>query len=386
MPEYIVVARAQSGVRFGKDDALVCRQIPTPVGRVDMVIKTRFAPMAGFSKPLPMGLMAEVRGIAPSLDEAVEQFSKAAQSLCPVLALAGNSPIEDMAPEIGYDFSPGITEREYFQQFLPEERFLLVERRRLSSDLLGRMLNALIHHPSSDRLHRAFAQYYQALRNWELGQETLALAHLWMGVEALTPIVLHRTLSGLGLDRASLASSWSVEARHLDSEVRRRLIFENDEESYKRARSTSDGFEHGFLNFVEINEHSAAVRLKVASHLRAAIIAQLGLDASDVKVLTSCPFNKPGHLHIAKYVRGMLIAPSEHLAADGQAHPFLEWRTTFQEVPSESPNEVNFTFKDHFTTRLAEGVSFKLRGIKIWGGQEGLLKRNQATPEPDPEV
>src|SRR5438093_13759844 len=114
MAEYFVVSRAQAGVRLGKHDPLILRQFPTPFGRADILIQTRLAPFAGASKPVPMGIMAEVRGIAPSLDEALPHFSRAVQSLLPVLAFVGNSPIEDMTPEIGYDVSASVSEREYF--------------------------------------------------------------------------------------------------------------------------------------------------------------------------------------------------------------------------------------------------------------------------------
>ena len=39
-------------------------------------------------------------------------------------------------------------------------------------------------HPEIRRLTRAVGQYALALDNWRLGKETLALAHLWMGMEA----------------------------------------------------------------------------------------------------------------------------------------------------------------------------------------------------------
>jgi len=90
------MSRAQSGVRLGKAGHAAIASGSNPDRPFDILFKTRLATSKGFSKPLPMGLMAEARGSAPSLDDALQHFSRAAQSLCPVLVFIGNCPIEDI--------------------------------------------------------------------------------------------------------------------------------------------------------------------------------------------------------------------------------------------------------------------------------------------------
>lgn len=369
MPEYIVVCRAQSGVRLGTEDPLYLHQYPTPIGRADFLFKTRRVSLAGFNKLVPMGLMVEIRGNAPSLHDALQEFSRTAQSLSAVWAFAGNSPIEDILPEIGYDVSPGIVEREYFQHFLPEAHFLIVERRRLSSEILILLLRAIHAHPEADRIRRAIGQYYQALRNWEPGQETLALAHLWMGMEALTPVTLRRLLSSDGLSRDALAARWQVDPKALEAEVRRREFMNNDADAYTKAKKASDGFEHGFLTFDEVFAHADAVRLKVAAYLRSAILNELSLDAADCASLVADRYEKPGHLLVTKYLRGLLIGPGPQLAAPGFDHPYIHWHTSFRELQSDSPDEVRFKMEETITPSIAEGIVFRPQRIEAWGGE-----------------
>ncbi|MGZ6109714.1 MAG: hypothetical protein ACXWMR_16615, partial [Gemmatimonadaceae bacterium] len=161
-----------------------------------------------------------------------------------------------MKPELAYDITPGLTERDFFQHFLPEDRLLLVNRRRLSSELIARVLTQLFNHPEVDRIRRTIGQYYQALRNWEPGQEVMALAHLWMGVETITPVALRRAFAAANSDRAGIASAWGIDIRQLDGEVRKRLILHGDADSYNKAKDASDGFEHGFLSFEEVHAYS----------------------------------------------------------------------------------------------------------------------------------
>jgi hypothetical protein len=376
MPEYLVVSRAQSGVRFPKDAPLILEQFPTELGRVDIIIQTRLAPLAGISKPVPMGLMAEVRGSAPSLDDAVQEFSRAVQSLCPVFSFIGNSTIEDMVPEIGYEVTPGVTDRDFFQQFLSEERLLIIERRRIPTDLTVRILDNFLHHAEAERIRRALAQYYQALRNWEPGQEVLAVAHLWMGVEALTPVVVRRFALEQKIDRAGMASLWQVDERQVEAEARRLLIMQGDSDAYSTARRASDGFEHGYLGFLELRKHADQVRLKVAEYLRQAIINELALDKSDAAALLAPPFNIPGHLGLAKYLRGKLIAPTEEIAAPDQAYPFLKWTTKFTEVGEPNDEDVKVKMEETITGVFAKGVRFQPRRVEVWGGQESTLKRD----------
>ena len=375
MPEYIVVSRAHSGARIGKDDAVIVRTFPSKHGPVDVLFATRLVKLPGFSKPVPMGLMSEVRGHAPTLDEAVQQFSITSQSLCPIFSLIGNTPIEDMVPEIGYDVTPGKEERDYFQHFLPEERILMVERRRIASDLVMRVLNKLFAQPDHERIRRSIAQYYQALRNWEPGQEILAIAHLWMGVEALTPVVLRRELARRSIDRTQLAEDWSIEQKVLDAEVRRRLILDGDSDSYAAGKKASDGFEHGFLEFSELQEHSRGARLTIAGHLRRTLISVLELDTDDAMTLQSAPYGQPGHLGVAKYLRGSLSSKSDQLAHPDQLHPFLKWRTTLKEEASDNSDEIKVKIEETITGVFADGVSFRPTTIEVWGGQGTTIMR-----------
>ena len=219
MPEYKVISRAQSGVRFGKDDEVVLENFPSSYGPVNIVVRTRLK-RTETGKLLPMGLLAEVQGHATSLLDSAQNFAHAVQSICPAFAFIGNAPIEDMYPEIAYEVAEGILKRDYFQLFHPEESELYIDRRRISAQVAVRFLHTLVSHPESERIRRALGQYYQALRNWEPGQEALAVSHLWMGVEALSPVVLRRTMQTTGSTRDDLASTWGVEVRKIDSEVR----------------------------------------------------------------------------------------------------------------------------------------------------------------------
>jgi hypothetical protein len=135
---YVVIARSSSGAYFAPGEPLVFNGVTTEHGPVRLQYLTRRAPLAGFTKPVPRGLFAEIRESAPSLDAAINTLVNAANLLCPIIALTCNAPIEDLQPEIAFDATPGSVQRPYFQQFLLDERlelaktdcFIMAHRRR----------------------------------------------------------------------------------------------------------------------------------------------------------------------------------------------------------------------------------------------------------------
>jgi hypothetical protein len=98
-----------------------------------------------------------------------------------------------------------------------------------------------------ERLMRSMAQYQLALDNWTMASSILAVAHLWMAVEALTKVRARAELKSRGLaNEADLAKSLGVDIKQLDSTIRRQFIFDDDGDCYSKTLAASDGFEHGF--------------------------------------------------------------------------------------------------------------------------------------------
>jgi len=237
---YTVVARAVSGCYFTPSGYCLIRRFPSACGPLDIVFRTRRAPANGFSAPVPRGLWAEITGEAPDLNTAIEVFTGSAQALHPILVLSANAPSEDLLPEIAFNSGPRQREREYFQQFLPEERMLPFRRRTMPTDVVKAILQALGTHSDNERFHRAIVQYYQALQNWGPGQEIMALAHIYMGMEALTPVVLRGEMQKRERSKEEIASSWNVDVKQLDSEVRCRILFAGDVAMYRVVKKASE--------------------------------------------------------------------------------------------------------------------------------------------------
>ncbi len=386
MPDFLVVGRAASALYFPIDVHFLVRDFPSPFGRVDVLFQTRRTAVTGMEQPLPRGLWVEVRGHAPSLTDALTAFPQIAQNLTVVLTITANAPTEDIVPELGIDVTDGVTERAFFQQFLFDEPLLPFIRPVFPVKQAKTVLGLLANHAEMDRLHRAMAQYDAALRYWFLGGEIMALGHLYMGMEVMTPVAIRRLLAeGPITTRDDIAAIWGVEAKRLDSEARRRLLFEGDDITYASAKKASDGFEHGFLPFQSIREHAIATKNATARYLRKSILNYLGLEPQELDTLLSPPFAEIPILRVDKYIFGTLTSTASNPAAPDQMYPILQWKSTATGLSIGPDGASIITFEETITPKLAEGTTFTPARFEVWGGP-GVKSSSEIVNTPPTET
>jgi hypothetical protein len=172
-----------------------------------------------------------------------------------------------------------------------------------------------------------------------------------------------------GVSRAALIDAWKIEPKQLDSEVRLRLLFDGDEDTYSKVKRASDGFEHGFLNFHDIRTTALALRESAAGYLRRALLRLSGIPASTVSQLVSHPYTKPFQLEYTKYLWGTLKGKTDQLAAPDQEFPIVTWRSKPSQRPNTKGPDPEIIFEESFTPQLAPRVQFQLRRLEVWGAQ-----------------
>ncbi len=397
MTDYVVVLGADADARFIPDDPPPqLLQVPTPVGPVDVTFRTRFAD-EGYESPVPREMWIDVRGAAEAgLPEVISAYGNAASAVLPAIAVATNAWIGDLYPKIAYAAGPPSGARPFFQAFNREEAHTVPRPGRwVDAEATVNLVASSASHPKTGRLHRAMSQYALALGHWRFGHETLAVAHLFMASEALTPLFVNDELGRLGLDREGLADAWGVESRHLDSEARKRLIFRMDESTFADAKKASDGFEHSFLDLAEVRTLSADVRDTAARYLREAILAQSGLDEPYRSRLLASPFDVPLRSHLTKYLWGEFVGDAVDLALPEFEYPHFEWTSRLKAF-SRDGKIMTFTPEETPTARFSAGVqlaNFRFEGwtadgVKIISTQTDPLEITRAdgsieTVDPD---
>lgn len=363
---FTVVMRGPASIVFWEKENLRIANVPTAIGAVDVTYATRWLDR-GENVRVPGHLWIEIVGGGEVLENVLVPYANAGLAALPMLSLASNASIPEPDIELGFDSSAGVAEREYFQSYLPPEREVLHVGRHVNIPAIAAVLQALTSSTESERLLRAANQYRLALESWKLGRESLSLAHLWMALEALTKAKIRKECAAAGLDsQEELAVRLGVDLRQLDPMIRK-LLLQNDDECYRKAKAASDGFEHGFLGYDKMRGYAKDVRHRMATHVRSAIL-RLG-DVPDLvlDLLLSDPFDKPlGHWPLAKYMRGRLVGDSPVLAQDGNQYPFLRWNPTVNSCAPDTVGKLNIQFSESFTAELADGISFQPQSVEVW--------------------
>jgi hypothetical protein len=376
---YLVVLRGQSAARFPQDQQIVVENFPSGDRRVDVLFRTRYAD-EGFDALVPREFVAEVRVTAPSIVEAVEVAANAANVLKSAIAFTANAWVDDLDVHLAYDMTPGYREREFFESFLPDERGIPRPGRRADGAATIAFINALNSHPEGERLRRAMVQYGLALSQLRPGREILALTHLYMGMEALTPVALRSTLSAKGVGEEALADSYGIDVENdvcgrwryqLAAEIRKRILFQDDQACYQSAKKASDGLEHGFLAFPDIWTRASESYERTAGYLRTAIIGLAGVPDGDRRRLLDPPYDRAFEIvPLTRYLRGHLIGDADQLAQEGQLYPFINWKSSVKSVKRIPSGEYQIEVDDRFTPMLGKGVQFRPMSHEVWGPQQ----------------
>lgn len=359
--------RGPSAVVFWQNENLTMDLKESPLGPLTVTYATRWLKKDD-EVVVPGQLWVEIKGTGNSLEDVLTAYANAALIPIPLLALATNSAAEDLEIELGFETTPDVVEREYFQSYIPPESGIVHLGRHINIASTVDLMNAVNNNLYKERLMRAANQYLLALSSWKLGKESMSLAHLWMALEALTKAVIRSECAKSDCKTESdLAELLGVELKQLDATIRKKFILKNDEECYKKAKDASDGLEHGFLGYDTIRDYAKDVRHRMAGHIRTTIIELSGASEQVIAKLMADPFDKPmGRWPIAKYLRGQLLGESENLALKGNAYPFMRWNPIIKSCEPSKDGKLNFQFTENMTAELGDGISFRPQSLEAW--------------------
>jgi hypothetical protein len=188
-----------------------------------------------------------------------------------------------------------------------------------------------------------------------------------MALEAITKTKLRAICESRKVTETELARSLQINRNQLDAIIRKDFLLRGDEGCYKKGKEASDGFEHGFLGYDKMREHSKEIRHRMANYLRPALLELCGLDADTINVLTADPYDKPiGYWPVVKYLRGKLLGEGDELAAQGNAYPFMRWTPTIKSTTLEESGKFRIGLSETLTAKLAKGIKFQPRSYEAW--------------------
>ena len=374
--------------------------IKSEYGEYKLLIQQRADPLADIDTLVPRELLLEVGGPAPSLEAAVEVAASTASEFVRQLAFAANAWQGHFDVHIAFETTEGEHTRGFFQNWVVDEVGLPRSAREVDPDLMMLVLVAIAKLGERDRrrILRAAVHYSDALENWKPGSEIYALSHLYIAVEALTPLVIRREISRRGLkDRDALeralngppADSWKLRLARkiyrwaggyvvnpLEYWARRDVIFRGDKETYTSAQRASNWLEHGAKTHVEIHQLASSSMEKTAKYVREMMFDLLNLDEEVKAKLSGSMYAAPfGSIRAQRQLFGELASDAREVAADGQLYPYVVWRASLRSYARGSDGEDQMSVQFNLRPVLADKVTLTVKDIVV-GGPKPIVPRD----------
>lgn len=346
----VVILCSEALFRIPSERGIRLAPMRSPHGNYELTFLQRTEQVPLIRSPIPRQPWIQVKGPAPSIEVAINLAAGSASDYVRRLAFGANAWQGLISVHLAYDSTAGSRERQFFQNWVVDERGLPRVAREVDPDLMYRLLHAieLLPEREKSRFVRSIVQYTDALQYWKPGSELYALSHLYMGVEAITPAVIEREVARRGLttskqlehalngppaDSAALRLATYLYRRaggrvpsRLVPWARRELIFRGDRKIYRAAQRASNQLEHGSAHHAEVHKSAVQAVEETARYLRTAMLDLLQLDEDDRAQLISGAYRTPlGSGGFGRQLHGVLKSDDEQLAQDGQLHPHVQW-------------------------------------------------------------
>ncbi|MDP9443749.1 MAG: hypothetical protein M3P83_05125 [Actinomycetota bacterium] len=374
-----VVLLARGGVQLLPEQRLELRGWPAESGVSDVVLLSRFQDV-GLAEPLPHELVLEVHCGARDAPEAVDRAAAIGGELAPLLAFAVNAHVAVPVPHLAYEEEQGLNRRRFWQGYVELESGLPHVGRRLDERLLFPFLEAVLTASETPRLARAVGQYAVALSHWTMPARPLALAHLYIALEALSPAVERVERQRLGLpDERAHAEHRGVDLGHQDwknrllGKVRGDVLCQGDWDTYDLARKASNGFEHASMDHPSFRTIANQVSRDLMGYVRRGVLGLLDL-ADDVRdeMAGKVPLDiSPLQFAVEGELTGAVQDP-DRLGYGSEPYPYADWRVTLDDHHRTPDGRSRMTPRMHLTSRIAEGVQMTWRGHALGAGLTDL--------------
>jgi hypothetical protein len=366
-PIYHVVFKARAAARFRRETEQIWFNVGLEPGPVQMRVRTRFTD-EGHEAGVPRELFIEMRGPAAGMNLAIDTFGPFAAAVANVVAFSTNVAVHPIELYVAVDATPGLTEREFSQQYGPLESGFIGQGRAIHAQATGELFQLVASGgPELNHLGVALHHYAVALTRWETGGEAFVLNHLYTAAEALEKTIKAQESAALGIPEDQLYKPLGLPKNAVGAHYRRDVVFGGDRALYELVKATSDGFEHGSLSIAEAQAQAKKLCPTVFGLIRTCVLGRLGATQELRDILLGEKYRWPLDPSRRRIVDGTFVGTGDQMGPPGYNFPYLAWDTMVSALTFDDADDLQAQVKENFRVHSADGGLFRARGIRMYG-------------------
>lgn len=377
MTEYLVVLKADANARFRRpEQSMTFRAVVDGVPH-SVTFYSRFTD-EGLDAAVPRELLAECRTEAESIDAAIASLGTAAAGLANLTAFVTNAAVGPMSLHVAVDASPGLSARQFAQEFGQFDSGPVQQGRAIPVDEVGavaRLIGAAEHLEAG--WTTATQHYALALTRWRLGSEPFALTHLYTAAEGLEKTIRLQEADRQGVPPDELHTRLPMGTRreHVGAYYRRHVVFQGDSAFMDAVRKVSDNLEHGSANVMEAQAEAVELAPRLFRLVRECMLSLIQTPQAVRDHLLGEKYGSPLDPTLRKVVIGEMIDLPGQMGPPGFAYPYLTWDSGLSSLAFDDAGELQASLAENFRVHTAEGGGFTLRGLRMYG-----RRADQANP------
>jgi hypothetical protein len=366
--EYLVVFKADANARFRRPEQAMSFRAEVSGAPAFITFATRFTD-EGHEAAVPRELIVQGRGVALSIDDAIQSLGPFASAMANLTAFVTNAAINPLSLYLGVDATPGHGSRTFMQEFGEFDVGPVQQGRAIPVDEVGAVLGLM---GAAAHLEAGWAtavQHYGiALTRWRLGSEPFVLTPLYTAAEALEKTIVLQEADRRGQSLVDLCRAIGArDTKQAGAYYRRTVVFQGDADFLQAVRDLSDGLEHGSINVGDAQARAVDLTPRLFRLIRECLLDRLSAPPELRDVLLGSRYGAPLDPTLRKLVIGEMTGLPDEMGPPGVDYPFLTWDTGLASLAFDDEGELQAKMSENFTVHTADGGGFALKGLRMYG-------------------
>jgi hypothetical protein len=364
--DFMVVFTVRPGTRL-PDDGEAQLNFPDATGRMDTVIIRNLMESDQSGNVIPVGLKFAVKTRGGNIDDAIKKAKAVADAVVSFATFCNAVGLPTVREDLSYEITAGISDRDFLQLFhdIPVQSSRRELDARIMIDLMGRVFG-ITDDDSRDRVSRAISWHRRGCLAID---ELEKFTWFWTGLETINPLLQeHFNVSDDPIICGNCGNKWMGPSTTSGVRAAVQKLLPNGSALHPRMKELRNGLIHGRTSLQSLRSEASVLQGPTREALVRSVLLLVNMSPTAEFLRESLSAEAPISAAAVATLHGSdpskLGPPSEHPHLEVESHKIQEAKP--------SSDGVKTTVTSKLTARLAEGVTIRVHGWRVYGQEMTL--------------